>query len=289
MQINPNNTQAAELLAVLKNPPVKRVAHPPPPQPSSTSTPVLELPATPTAAGISSLTKKRKIVLGLSASGFVVICGLCLCLFAALSFSNGQNEPTQATATVIAKATEAQAQPTKTALPKPTLTDTPRIEPTQQVAVETPTPSSEQIGTVTRVIDGDTIDVTIDGHEVRVRYIGVNTTEKGEPCFSEAADANNNLVLGQSVRLVKDVSETDQYDRLLRYVYVGDLFVNAELVRLGYAEAVEYPPDTSQADYLESLEAQARAANLNCYAIGVFDGGAVAVSTPTEQIPLPTQ
>jgi micrococcal nuclease len=91
--------------------------------------------------------------------------------------------------------------------------------------------------------------------------------------------------LGQTVRLIKDKSETDPYGRLLRYVYLGDLFINAELVRLGYAEAVEYRLDTAQADYLESLEAQARADNLNCHATGVFaDDSATPDPLPTQPI-----
>ena len=71
----------------------------------------------------------------------------------------------------------------------------------------------------------------------------MNTPERDEPCYQEATQANVELVQGKVVRLVKDVSETDGYDRLLRYVYVGDVFVNEELVRLGYAEAVLYRPE----------------------------------------------
>jgi micrococcal nuclease len=117
--------------------------------------------------------------------------------------------------------------------------------------------SNEQTGIVTQVIDGDTVDVLIGDSFFRVRYIGINTPESNEPCGSEATAANSALVAGRTVTLVKDVSETDQYGRLLRYVYVGNVFVNAELVRTGWAEAVAYPPDTAQAGYLESLEAGA--------------------------------
>ena len=92
--------------------------------------------------------------------------------------------------------------------------------------------------TVLRVVDGDTIDIEINGERQRVRYIGMNTPERGEPCFDEATQANVDLALGKAVHLVSDVSETDRYGRLLRYVYVGDVFVNLELVAQGYAEAV---------------------------------------------------
>jgi micrococcal nuclease len=124
---------------------------------------------------------------------------------------------------------------------------------------------------VVRIIDGDTIDVKLNGDTYRVRYVGVNTPERDEPCYSDATNANADLVEDQTVTLVRDVSDTDKYGRLLRYVYVGNTFVNAELVAEGYAEAREYPPDTSYADYLEGLESTARSQNLNCYATGVFD------------------
>jgi endonuclease YncB( thermonuclease family) len=142
-------------------------------------------------------------------------------------------------------------------------------------ATPTPPTSSGETATVIDVIDGDTIDVRFgDGREARVRYIGVNTPERGEPCFGEARDANAALVAGRTVTLVTDRSDTDRNGRLLRYVYAGETFVNAQLVRDGYAEARRYPPDTAQAELLEALEAEARAANRNCYATGVFNATA---------------
>ncbi|MBA7674017.1 Thermonuclease [subsurface metagenome] len=82
----------------------------------------------------------------------------------------------------------------------------------------------------------------------------------------EAWEANRRLVEGKEVRLERDVTETDKYGRLLRYVYVGDVFVNAELVRQGLAEAKAYPPDTKYQDYLEKLEAEARLAGRGMWA-----------------------
>ena len=118
--------------------------------------------------------------------------------------------------------------------------------------------SPPETAVVTRVIDGDTI--TIDTGQ-RVRYIGIDTPEvypKSEAYGMEAWQANRRLVEGKEVRLGLDVSETDKYGRLLRYVYVGDIFVNAELVRQGLAEAKAYPPDTKYQDLLEQLEREAR-------------------------------
>ena len=94
-----------------------------------------------------------------------------------------------------------------------------------------------------RVIDGDTIEVSIEGKAYRVRYIGIDTPETGEWMAAEATAMNKKLVGGKVVKLEKDVSETDKYGRLLRYVWVGNLMVNAEQVRLGCAQVSTYPPD----------------------------------------------
>lgn len=118
--------------------------------------------------------------------------------------------------------------------------------------------------TVTRVIDGDTIEVNIEGVLYKVRYIGIDTPELDDERLEfctlaqEATRYNRQLVEGQEIRLEKDVSETDQYGRLLRYVYVGDTFVNAELVSAGLAWAKAYPPDTKYQDILDEAEAEAK-------------------------------
>ena len=126
---------------------------------------------------------------------------------------------------------------------------------------------------VTRVIDGDTIDVQINGVSYRVRYIGMNTPERDEACYQEAKDANAALVSGKTVTLVRDTSETDVYGRLLRYVYADGVFVNEELVRDGWAENAVYPPDTKHASEFRQLETQARQANIGCHPTGIFDDG----------------
>ena len=130
-----------------------------------------------------------------------------------------------------------------------------------------------ETATVVRVVDGDTINVRIDGREYSVRYVGMNTPESDEPCFAEARAANAALVEGKTVTLVKDTSETDRYDRLLRYIYVGNTFVNAELVRQGWAEVVLYQPDDAHFDEFRTLEDEARAANRGCHPTGIFNDG----------------
>ena len=133
--------------------------------------------------------------------------------------------------------------------------------------------SEGEIGRVIRVIDGDTIDVLIDGAEYRVRYVGVNTPERDEVCYSSATQANAGFVEGQTVRLIADESDTDRFGRLLRYIYVGDVFVNRELVSQGFAEAVLYEPDDLHYNEFLSLERQAERNNLGCHPTGIFDDG----------------
>ena len=109
---------------------------------------------------------------------------------------------------------------------------------------------------VTKVIDGDTI--IVEGGEV-VRYIGIDTPEKDQECFSrDATSKNEELVGGKLVRLEKDISERDRYQRLLKYVWSGDIFVNEYLVRQGYATAVSYPPDVKYQELFRQAEKEAR-------------------------------
>ena len=118
--------------------------------------------------------------------------------------------------------------------------------------------SPPDMALVIQVIDGDT--VIIEGG-YRVRYIGIDTPEvypELEAYGVEAWQANRDLVEGKVVHLERDVSETDKYGRLLRYVYVDSIMVNAELVRLGLARAKAYPPDIKYQLYLEELEIEAR-------------------------------
>lgn len=123
--------------------------------------------------------------------------------------------------------------------------------------------------TVARVLDGDTI-VLSDG--TRVRYIGIDTPElygdtDDTECFAqEAKQRNQDLLLGKTVRLEQDVSETDEYGRLLRYVYIDDPLssiyaatsINEILVHEGYAFARSFPPDVAKQSILHDLESDAR-------------------------------
>ena len=119
---------------------------------------------------------------------------------------------------------------------------------------------------VVRVVDGDTAQMELGGREEGVRFIGVDTPESvapGQPveCFGKRASRFTARVLeGERVELRFGAERRDRYDRLLAYVYLGDRFVNAELVRLGYARTLEIPPNVDHAEKFAAL--QQKAANV---------------------------
>jgi len=132
---------------------------------------------------------------------------------------------------------------------------------------------NELLFKVDKVIDGDTI--VIEGGEI-VRYIGIDSPETGQSsddCFAEEAfDANSRLVEGKEVKLRKDVSERDRYGRLLRYVWIDDIFVNEYLIKQGYALSAKYPPDTKYAEQFDSFQKQARKNNIGLWSSCQING-----------------
>lgn len=196
-------------------------------------------------------------------SAMLVVLGL---LVAACASAAGVPDPSAAPSATIATTA------TSSASPAPGSTETPTGDPGM----------SRLRAEVISVTDGDTIRVRIDGQSVPVRYIGIDTPETVDPrqtvqCFGREASARNaQLVAGKVVELEKDVSETDRFQRLLRYVYVDGVMVNEELVRGGYATAVSYPPDVKYQDRFRALEAEARAAG-----VGLWAEGACSAATPT--------
>ena len=113
-----------------------------------------------------------------------------------------------------------------------------------------PQPSAVGTELVVKVIDGDTVELE---NGQKVRYIGIDTPEttlgKNDCYGKEATEKNKELVEGKRVRLEKDISETDKFGRLLRYIYLPaandapEIFVNDYLVREGYASVDTVPPD----------------------------------------------
>jgi micrococcal nuclease len=128
---------------------------------------------------------------------------------------------------------------------------------------------------VVEVVDGDTIDVEIDGRVERVRMIGIDTPETKRPdmpveCFGPEASAFTAALLpaGTPVRVERDVVGRDDYGRLLGYVHLpgGVTFVNREIVRQGYAQPLSIPPNSTYAAEFAADARAAEAADLGMWA-----------------------
>lgn len=167
-------------------------------------------------------------------------------------------------------------------------------QPTPTIALFTPTPTLNATATndelsrfdilspelrrkdsttaaeIMRVIDGDTVELT-DGQVVR--YNGIDTPETKHPnksvqCYGiEAAKFNEQLVLGKTVVLERDVSNTDRYGRLLRYVWLDGKMVNWQLVAEGYAFAKTYPPDIAYQTFFNQAQQFARDEKTGLWAV----------------------
>ena len=126
---------------------------------------------------------------------------------------------------------------------------------------------------VVRVIDGDTIEVRIDGRSEDVRLIGVDTPETVKPgtpvqCFGpQASHFTHRLLEGKRVRLVFGVEQRDIYGRLLAYVHLGRRFVNALLIRRGLARTLTIPPNDRFAALLRRLELRAARAGRGLWSV----------------------
>ncbi|CAN5649822.1 thermonuclease family protein [soil metagenome] len=163
----------------------------------------------------------------------------------------------------------------------------------QSPATAAEEPDGYEIAEVTRIVDGDTVEVRITersdgrgagraeiGGTYSVRLIGIDTPESVKPgspveCFGrEASAAAKALLGGQTVTLVKDVEETDRYERLLRYVYLGEEMVNARLVLNGYASAYTYPPNVRHSELFVALEREAREGDRGLWSPRTCSGGA---------------
>lgn len=132
---------------------------------------------------------------------------------------------------------------------------------TPAASPDTPGETTQTGYLVTKVVDGDTIE--IEGGE-KVRLIGIDTPETVDPrrpvgCFGpEASQTTKSLLEGKRVSFETDLTDRDKYNRLLRYVWVNNLFVNEYLVREGLAKSYSYPPDTKYQGLFEASEIEAR-------------------------------
>ncbi len=143
------------------------------------------------------------------------------------------------------------------------------LVPTPGVMFPAP-PDAGDVAVVQSVTDGDTITVRFGTGVVdTVRLIGIDAPEGGDCLSVEATARLTALVDAKAVSLVRDVSDRDRFDRLLRYVYLDGTFINETIVREGLATAVRFPPDTTQATILEAAQVAAQAAQ-----VGLWDPSA---------------
>lgn len=145
----------------------------------------------------------------------------------------------------------------------PSVTTEPTVDRTESSAAQDPEAPGDP-ATVTRVIDGDTIEVSLNGEVLRVRLIGVDTPETVDPsepvgCYGPAASSfTTDRLEGQDVQLEYDVEHLDVYGRTLAYVWVGDELFNETLVARGFATVTTYPPNVKYVDRFTAAQADAR-------------------------------
>lgn len=149
-------------------------------------------------------------------------------------------------------------------------------------------PQSGELVKVVRVVDGDTINVEINGKVEPIRYIGIDTPETVDPrkpvqCFGvEASKKNKELVEGKMVRLEKDITDRDKYNRLLRYVWLDDTLINQALVEQGYAKSYSYPPDVKYQDKFVAAEKKAREDKLGLWTACTSETAPATVAPATQ-------
>lgn len=159
--------------------------------------------------------------------------------------------------------------------------------PEQTAASNVSVSKDSSLVKVVRVVDGDTINVEINGQIEAVRYIGIDTPETVDPrkpvqCFGvEASKKNKELVENKMVRLEKDITDRDKYHRLLRYVWLGDTLINEKLVEQGFAKSYSYPPDIKYQNKFVVAEAKARVDKLGLWTACLSGTAPTATITPS--------
>ncbi len=136
------------------------------------------------------------------------------------------------------------------------------VESTVSKQIENKENEQENFSIVTFVVDGDTVEIK-NGN--RIRLIGIDSPERGESFYNESRNALEDMVLNKKVRLEKDISDTDRYNRLLRYIFIDGVFINKEMVRQGYATAYPYEPDTTYKNEFSLVEKDAKLSKIGIW------------------------
>jgi endonuclease YncB( thermonuclease family) len=148
-------------------------------------------------------------------------------------------------------------------------------------------PEGAVAATLIRAIDGDTAEVLVNGQTMTVRYVGIDTPERGEPGYQAAQRANRRLMGDGDLFLVPDRSDKDRYGRLLRFIYTADgVFVNREMVAQGYAQPIEYRPDVTLADDFRRVAREAAEARRGFWGGSGDPDGAMSYALTLEEVTL---
>lgn len=198
-----------------------------------------------------------RLVVGAAGLGSLVVAGL---LFS----------PTPSAPDIAALSPTSTSQPTSaTTITAPTSTTISTVRPATTTTATSTTVAVVPIGPVlVDVIDGDTIKVVIDGEEESVRLIGIDANERGD-CFADEATDRLSELLADGFELERDVTNRDQFGRLLRYVLVDGEPVSVTLAKEGLAIVRRYPPDIAFAEVLEAAQLTAQVAGA-----GIWDPNA---------------
>jgi micrococcal nuclease len=255
--------------------PDRQVTSKPAASPSRSSGRLVSI-ATPAAVTSISPAPSRRTRRGRSVIPVGLAAVLAIAVVGALAVGAGARLPQIALEASSPEAQAAAAVTPPSPTPVPTPTPTPVFAPTGETMQ----------GTVTSVIDGDTITASVDGTEYRIRYIGVdapalvNLDRPIEYMGQEAADANRRLVSSANVILERDTSETDAYGQLLRNVWVDQggtlVLVGLELVKEGFAKVDPAGPDQKYGPLLTKAEADAHRAD-----IGMWSDPPLPLTGPT--------
>jgi endonuclease YncB( thermonuclease family) len=138
-----------------------------------------------------------------------------------------------------------------------------------------------------RVVDGDTAEVTVGGQALTVRYVGIDTPERGEPGYKAAAAANQTLLGSGNLWLAPDKTDKDRYGRLLRFIYTDQgVFVNEQMVAQGWAQPLEFQPDVTLAVEFRKLATAAAQAKRGFWSGESSVDGAMPYALVTKSTPL---
>ncbi len=138
-----------------------------------------------------------------------------------------------------------------------------------------------------KVVDGDTAEVTVGGQALTVRYVGIDTPERGEPGYKAAAAANQTLLGSGNLWLTQDKTDKDRYGRLLRFIYNDQgVFVNEQMVAQGWAQPLEFKPDLTLAVEFRKLATEAAQAKRGFWSGDSPVDGAMPYALVTKSTPL---